>query len=262
MLIANYHTHTDLCHHASGTAADYAKKAAEDGCAELGFSDHCPYPHDSKDNWQHCRMDLSEVPVYRQYVEEAAKAVDFPVYFGFECEWDSDYKAWYEDKLIGEIGAQYLVFGPHWLTEGNEHIFVKNFDSDAMLNKYISQTIEGMQSGLYKFVAHPDLFMLGRGDWDAQSESCAKALLAAAKDLNLPVEINGYGIIKPPVVTQKGSRFPYPVKEFWEIARDYGNTIVCNSDAHKTDYVIENNRKARLFAETLGIKVLDKIDIL
>ena len=261
MLIANYHTHTDLCHHADGTALDYAKTAQKDGCLELGFSDHCPYPHDEKDNWHYCRMDLTEVPLYKKYVEEAKDAVDFPVYFGFECEWDSDYKSWYEDKLKGEFGAEYLVLGSHWVTEGNEHIYIKNVDSDALLNKYIDQTIEGARSGLYSFLAHPDLFMAGRGDWDSQAEECSKALLYAAKELNLPLEINGYGIIKAPVVTAKETRFQYPVKEFWQLAKEIGNTVICNSDSHSPKYVIENNVKARKFAEELGITVMDKINL-
>lgn len=260
MLIANYHTHTDLCHHADGSALDYAKAAEAAGCQALGFSDHCPYPHDQKDNWHYCRMDETELSVYKKYVEDAAKSVNFPVFLGFECEWDPDYRNWYEDKLIGDFGAQYLVFGPHWLTEGNEHIYIKNVDSDELLNKYINQTIEGMKSGLYKFVAHPDLFMAGRGDWDPQAEQCSKALLNAAKDLNLPVEINGYGIIKAPVITANVTRYQYPVKEFWQLAKEIGNTIICNSDAHSPAHVIENNLKARKFAEELGISVADTIE--
>ncbi|MGN0725179.1 MAG: histidinol-phosphatase [Treponema sp.] len=261
MLVANYHTHTHLCRHADGTCLDYARQAEKDGCLELGFSDHCPYPNDSKDNWQYCRMDFSELGKYKAEVESARQAVKFPVRFGFECEWDADYRSWYEDVLLGEAGAEYLVFGPHWFTEGNSHLYIKEYFTDANLNKYIDQMIVGMNSGLYAFVAHPDLFMASGCEWNEQTKACSKAILTAAKELNLPVEINGYGIVKQKVFNAQGERFPYPVKEFWELAKDLGNTIICNSDAHSPEVVIKNNLGARAFAQELGITLTDFIKL-
>ena len=58
------------------------------------------------------------------------------------------------------------------------------------LNRYIDQTIDGMRSGLFSFLAHPDLFMKGYKEWDEQSKACLKAILDAAIDLNMPLEIN------------------------------------------------------------------------
>ena len=43
-MIANYHTHTARCHHASGTEEEYIQAAIESGLRVLGFSDHTPYP--------------------------------------------------------------------------------------------------------------------------------------------------------------------------------------------------------------------------
>ena len=39
-MIANYHTHTQRCRHATGTARDYVLAAIEGGLKELGFSDN------------------------------------------------------------------------------------------------------------------------------------------------------------------------------------------------------------------------------
>lgn len=44
-MIANYHTHTWRCMHASGTEREYVEKAIEGGLQILGFSDHTPMPY-------------------------------------------------------------------------------------------------------------------------------------------------------------------------------------------------------------------------
>ena len=41
-MIANYHTHTYRCRHASGTEEEYIYQALDGGLEELGFSDHTP----------------------------------------------------------------------------------------------------------------------------------------------------------------------------------------------------------------------------
>lgn len=263
MFISNYHTHTQLCKHANGMPADYVKQAQNDGCSVLGFSDHCPYPENNKNNWDHCRMSVSELKLYKSAVETAASNARIPVYFGFECEWDADYKAWYEDVLKGENKADYLVFGAHWVALGNDHIYIKDCAMDSiMLHKYIDQMVCGMQSGLYAFVAHPDLFMAGRGVWDSEAEACSKAIISAAKDLNLPLEINGYGIVKESVLLPSGSRHQYPVRDFWLLAIEAGVKIICNSDAHDPSVVVENALKARKFATDLGITPVEKLSCL
>lgn len=42
-MIANYHTHTWRCHHASGSEREYVERAIEGGFRILGFADHSPY---------------------------------------------------------------------------------------------------------------------------------------------------------------------------------------------------------------------------
>ena len=39
----NYHTHTYLCRHATGTIDDYINRAIELGYTDIGISDHCPF---------------------------------------------------------------------------------------------------------------------------------------------------------------------------------------------------------------------------
>ena len=39
----NYHTHTYLCKHATGTIDDYVDRAIALGYTDIGISDHCPF---------------------------------------------------------------------------------------------------------------------------------------------------------------------------------------------------------------------------
>ncbi|MBR1458649.1 MAG: histidinol phosphate phosphatase, partial [Oscillospiraceae bacterium] len=42
-MLANYHTHTSRCKHASGEDRQYVENAIRNGMQVLGFSDHCPW---------------------------------------------------------------------------------------------------------------------------------------------------------------------------------------------------------------------------
>ena len=261
--IANYHTHTRLCHHAEGEPEDFVRQAVKEGCLALGFSDHCPYLPSFEDTWPDIRMAVEDVPLYQSMIERAREAAPFPVYMGFECEWDSRYAGWYSDELRGHYGAQYLVLGSHWVTEGSSHVYCRDLDGTASLNRYIDQTIDGMRSGLFAFLAHPDLFMSGYREWDGQSKACLGAILDAAADLEMPLEVNGLGCSREPQDTRRGMRYQYPYTEFWEmVAARPGVRVICNSDAHRPQDVILNAWKARDFAGRFGLTPLENLECL
>ena len=256
--IANYHTHTALCKHAVGYPEDYVRQAVKEGCSALGFSDHCPYPESCTDIWNEVRMGVDEVPLYRNAVEKARELAPFPVHMGFECEWDRNYRAWYEE-LKGTYGAQYLVLGSHWVTLGSRHVYCINVSSSQELGAYIDQTIDGMRSGLFSFLAHPDLFMRGHREWDEEARACLKAILDAAVGLGMPLEINGLGMSRAPNETSRGMRYQYPYVEFWEMVAETGARVICNSDAHDPHDVIMNAWKARDFALRFGLHPLETL---
>ncbi|MBR1912849.1 MAG: histidinol-phosphatase [Treponema sp.] len=257
--IANYHTHTLLCKHATGMPSDYVEQAQKEGCLELGISDHCPYPESFDDTWPHVRMSVEQVDQYRAMVNEAKQKAAFPVHMGFECEYDARYKSWYGDELKGKYKAEYLVLGSHWVTDGTSHVYCPDITDSSLLNRYIDQTIAGMETGLFAFLAHPDLFMKGWKEWDAQAKSCLSALLDAAKGLDMPIEVNGLGISRTPNNTSRGMRYQYPYVEFWEMVAQTNVRVICNSDAHAPEDVIMNAWKARDFAGRFGITPIERL---
>ena len=255
--ISNFHTHTYLCGHAEGKPIDYALQAQKEGCTQLGFSDHCPFPKNFPDPWANVRMEIEQVQLYLNQLEDAKKAVDFPIFTGFECEWDPVYESWYRDELRGKFGAQYLVLGQHWFMKDGLHPGTQEIKTDDDLIKYTDQIISGMKSGLFDFLAHPDLFMWSMNEWTKNTESVSRAIIDAAIDLNMPIEVNGYGLAKKTQETSRGIRQAYPYVEFWELAASTNVKIICNSDAHFPNDVIFNAWRARDFAGRFGIQVQD-----
>lgn len=258
-MLSSFHTHTYLCKHASGRPTDYVKEAEKMGCSALGFSDHCPYPDLT---WDYCRMHFGEIELYKSLVEEATAEASFPVYFGFECEWLPRFKSWYKDRLRAEMQADFLVLGSHWYDINGNLEYVPYLTDKKDVFGYIDFTIQGMASGLYNFLAHPDLFLAEIEDIDADYTACSKALIEAAINLNMPIEINGYGLFKEKMTRAGITETIYPVTAFWELARDMGARIICNSDAHKPEHVLLGCKKAVEFAEYLGIKVEDSAEAL
>ncbi|AEE15959.1 histidinol-phosphatase [Treponema brennaborense] len=256
-MLTNFHTHTFLCHHAEGTVSDYVAAAQASGCDMLGFSDHCPYPRDGNDTWPGIRMTPEEAVTYVSDVRNAAAA--FPVYLGFECEYDAEYASWYADELKGRFGADYLVLGAHWVCAGNERLYIPDVHDRALIRQYFDTVIEGMRTGLYSFLAHPDLIMADGRCWDAELESHFSELIDAAVSCGLPLEVNGVGLARRMVAGERGLRHPYPVDEFWELAAKKNAAVVCNADAHRPQDVIANAVLARNFAARFGITPLETI---
>lgn len=257
-LLTSFHTHTFLCKHAVGAPLDYIKEAKD--CAGLGFSDHCPYPHD--DVWNDCRMNASDVPLYLQMVEKAKEEAKFPVFLSFECEWLPRFESWYRDYLRGELGVDYLVFGSHWFPIDNNLVWAPNLETKKDIADYVDFTIQGLQTGLYDFLAHPDLFLAFCTHIDSELLKISSYLIDACIDLNIPIEINGAGSLAPKIIRDGMEECGYPGIAFWEIARDKGATIICNSDAHSPKNVLYGAYSAYQFAKKLEIEVQDFLPIL
>lgn len=256
--ISNFHTHTLLCHHGKGMPSDYYEQAKKEGCLALGFSDHCPYPESFFDHWPEIRMTVEDTKGYIGEISKLKESGEFPVYAGYECEYEPDFDSWY-GELKSSCGADYLALGSHWVTIGRSHVYVADLKEESLFSKYIDQTIAGMSRGHFSFVAHPDLFMMGYKKWNENSKAWCSALCDAAVDLNIPLEINGAGMGREPHNTDRGMRYQYPFVEFWETVAKSNAKVICNSDAHVPEDVIMNAWKARDFSSRFALNPVDTI---
>lgn len=260
----NFHTHTYRCKHASGDVPDYVEAARRAGLGSLGFSDHVPLPDG---RWPENRMGLEELPSYLAAVEAAKAAEARPspargrvdISCGLECEWSPDYDAFLREDIRGRPEIEYLVSGTHFFLKGGEWRNAAEIGSAAELVAYARHLATSLQSGLFTFVAHPDLFMMGYLPWDEEAKACARDVLGAIAASGLPVEINGYGMRKPSVLAPEGRRWPYPHEGFWDLAASYDLDVIVNSDAHRPVDVAASIEEGRAMARSRGLRLVDTI---
>ncbi len=252
----NYHTHTYRCKHASGTIYQYIESAIEKGLTVLGISDHTPLP-DNK--WPEVRMSMDELNNYNEVLNNAKKDFkDITILKGMECEYSKEYKNFYLDELIGKYKMEYLVGGGHYFPYKNKwfSVYGKGMDKKQLF-AYTDYIIESIESKIYLFIAHPDLFGNNYLKWDENTISCSKNILKAAEVYKIPLEINGYAFRKPKIDTPDGKRFLYPLTKFWEIAANYNIEVVINSDAHRPQDIISNMEDAFDISKTFNLKIAD-----
>lgn len=255
-LTRNYHTHTHRCKHATQDVSDYCQAALDQGLTVLGISDHTALPDN---RWPHIRMDIEELPGYIQAVDTAID--QFPrltILKGAECEYADEYHAFFEDTLLGEHQFDYLIGAAHFFPMDGEWVgSYGGADTKNGLRSYADYFIKSMESGLFAFMAHPDLFGNCYLTWDENTIAASRDILAAAAQLKVPLEINGYGLRKPKIQTPSELRCMYPWLPFWELASEYDIQFIVNSDAHRPEDVSSQLKEAAQIGVQCGLSFAD-----
>lgn len=179
---------------------------------------------------------------------------------GLECEYFPDYIHWLKG-IIKEYELDYVIFGNHHFhTDEKFPYFGRHTDSVDMLELYEESAIEGMESGLFAYLAHPDLFMRSYPQFDRHCKLVSRHICRTAARLNMPLEYNiGYESYN-----EANGVITVPHPDFWEIAAHEECTAIIGVDAHN-NLDLETSRYYDRASETLkqlGIKVIDKIPFL
>lgn len=254
-MLTNFHTHTWRCKHAEGDIGDFCRAATAKGFGVLGFSDHAPLPDD---RWLHVRMTADQAPQYLAAID-AAKPVfkNLVILKGFECEYDDCYVNWFREELLGRMGAEYLIAGCHWFPHRGEWLGLHGRKMEKTeIKSYAEYCVQAMESGLFTFLAHPDVFGIACPDWNPEAKACARLIGEAAAAFNVPLEINALGLRRKPLqMSNKKERAPYPWRPFWEIVSEYPVEVVISSDAHSPEHLIQDLDKAEALATELKLKI-------
>lgn len=236
--IRNYHTHTWRCQHALGDAIDYARIAASQGFATLGFADHTPWPYASG-YVSGMRMGLQQFEDYRRSVEDLREryAGRMEILLGLECEAFPAYTEWLRD-LKAEC-LDFVLLGNHYdySDEGDARclyprggLYFGFCTRPEHVRRYCDRLLAGMATGLYDCVAHPDLFMNAYPAFDAECRAVSREICQAANAFNLPLEYNLLGLARRRHGTHTGQGYPHP--DFWQIAAENGCRAIIGFDAH------------------------------
>ena len=252
-MIANYHTHTPRCNHASGSEEAYVRCALEAGMGTLGFSDHTPYLFPNG-YYSTFRMFPDELAGYVSAVEAARKRheKEIQIHLGVEAEY---YPKFFGEmvKMVRDQGIEYMLLGQHMLYDELEGISTAPATADpVLLRQYCNQTIDAMYTGLFTYFAHPDIMNFA-GDEKIYRQEMGR-LCRAAKACDLPLEINLLGL---------QLKRQYPCERFWEIVAEEGCKVVMGVDAHKPEALLDRDaeRQGRELAARFGLEVLDTIPL-
>lgn len=258
MLKYNYHTHTKRCGHAFGEDEEYVLKAIECGYKELGFSDHVMLPGMTQKG---IRGEYSELENYLSSIKTLKEKYSdrIVIYCGLECECFEEFLPYYRD-LLETRKVDYLILGQHFYLDENKcfkSCIWGAKDINEAQDKYIDLLIKGMKSGLFKYVAHPDVYCLHDANFNTRFEEIAHKICKTAIEENLPLEIN---LCK----TTNGDKttWRYPNENFWKIASKYGVRVVVGVDAHSPSMLdsVAFDRANELIKK-YNLKYEEKIDI-
>lgn len=242
---ANYHTHTRRCNHAVGTEAEYIHAAIGRGLETLGFSDHTPYLFPG-DYYSTFRMRPEELEEYVSCLtglrQDFQGQIQIPI--GLEAEF---YPAYFPALLprLRDAGVEYLILGQHFVdNEINAHYSGSPTASTEILKRYCHQVMDAFQTGLFTYLAHPDLINFQGNPRDYEQQM--RVLCQEAKSCNIPLEYNLLGA---------ATKRHYPNEFFWKIAAEEGNTVVIGCDAHDPQALAEISyeNKAREILASYGI---------
>lgn len=247
-MLFNYHTHTKRCHHASGEDREYVENAIQHGMQVLGFADHAPYLFPNTEYYSSFRMFTDELESYADSVRSLQKeyANDIRILLGFELEY---YPAFHEGekKFLSKVNPDYFIMGQHFAGNEIDVPYVPYMQGEENFIGYISQILEGLKTGDFLYLAHPDLAGYKYPEELIQREY--RRLCEGAKALNIPLEINLLGL---------RTKRHYPDRKLFKIAAEVGNKVLLGADAHEPHHVCdtETEKEALKMVEELGLDLI------
>ncbi len=249
----NYHTHLGRCLHAVGTEREYVESAIEAGFDVLGISDHVAWPFPNG-YVSRVRMPMREMDSYVQTVLDLKKEYknDIKLLLGFETEY---MPAMFRELMqtVDQYPLDYMILGQHYFDAEGVGAYVGDpFSDTEALHLYVHQTLEGLDTGRFLYLAHPDLpnFRGDAEDYRAEMEYLCREV----KKRDIPIEFNLLGF---------GEQRWYPRAAFWDIVKDVGNRVIFGYDAHQPSFLARSYLRDRAaeYLRSLGIVPLETLGV-
>lgn len=255
----NFHTHIYLCKHATGNTENYVKKAINLGYESIGISDHGPILEHYNEKFYSRRMNFDEYyNIYLKEINEAKEVFskNINVLGAIEIEFYDDMIDIYR-KNLKEL--DYLILGQHniELPDGTFKTVYKCSTVED-LELYTNKVVNGLNTGFFSILAHPDIFMMFYQKWDNSAILSAKRIIEAAIKNNVLLELNANGIRKGLITTTEGLRtYKYPRIEFWRLVATYKDAkIIVSDDAHEVHHLNDYaTHEAYKIAEELNLNI-------
>ncbi len=236
-----FHIHTNRCKHASEEAdEEYVKTALALGGGKISFTDHSPFPGNPFGN----RMNIEQLPEYIDSLKILQEKYQdkIKIEIGLEVEFLPSMIPF--DKELHEKGLAPLIIGQHFYqhTDG-----AYSFNDDKEFNKEnehlgcCKAIIEGIKTGLFSVVAHPDRIFRRCKKWTQEMADISKELISTAAQNGVTLEKN---MASYETLLEK-SNYIYWRKEFWDLVDDYNQAsenpvkTIVGLDAHSTADIMQ-----------------------
>lgn len=251
----NYHTHTKRCGHAVGEDVEYVLGAIANGYKVLGFSDHVMLKGYSQPG---IRGEYSQMDDYIKTINKLKKQFSdqIEIHIGFEAEYYPQLVDYYKE-LLKKKKVEYLILGQHcYINRYGEFQWYLAIDNkEYRIERYANDLIEGMSTGLFKYVAHPDYYVRLFTEYDPCIEKYARKICEAALKYDIPLEMNLAGIR---AWFLKENNFHYPNPYFWKIAGEMGVKVVIGVDAHDPkDFAISDYKFVFSLVEQYNLNFIE-----
>lgn len=224
----DYHMHTPLCRHASGSPVEYAARAVALGFTEIGFSDHNPMSRDDFDDW---RMRQDQLDAYVELVMEARRAhPSLAIKLALEVDYLPGYEDWIR-HLAARHPWDYFIGSVHYVSDGWDLDNPKKLsqwrarDPFEVWTVYLERLTQAAASGLFEIIGHADLAKKFRFYPRQDVMPLFRRFLEAARQSGTAIELNTAGL-------RKDCREIYPARPILALAGELGVPITFGSDAH------------------------------
>jgi len=245
---ADYHMHTPLCRHALGEPVEYARRAAEIGLTEIGFSDHSPMARDDFDDWRMLDRQLDEYVAKVRVARESFPQLT--IRLGLEVDYLPGQEDWIR-QLATRQPWDYFIGSVHYISDSwdidNPAKLAewKKRDPFAVWSAYFERLTQAAGSGLFQIIGHADL---PKKFGIRPTQDCGplyEKFVAVAAVAGCAVELNTAGL-------RKDCREIYPCAQLLELARGRNVPITFGSDAHAPGEVGLDFAQAVALARSAG----------
>lgn len=251
---ANYHCHTERCYHAIGEDEAFVQAAVKGGFDIFGIADHGPWPFEGG-FVSRMRLKAEDAQQYIDAFTALKKkyAGQIEIHIGFEQEYWPRYLD-YMRRLL-DNGVEYFILGQHMLDAENIAPYIGQFvDTDDGVLRYADSVCEGIRTGLYSYIAHPDLFMIRRTpeEFNAACEQATIMIAQACSEQHIPLEYNLLGA---------GEHRAYPCEPFWVLAVKHCKNAILGMDAHTPAALLNDAlwQASRAHLQELGYHVQETL---
>lgn len=253
--MVDFHTHTYLCGHATGTPSQYVDEAIRKELLVLGFSDHAPLPDYLQDGISMFQYQAEEylalvASMKHQYKKKIEIRIGFEVDFPLRDSFDAKY---FDDSRIDYLIGSCHYLGDWGLDSPDSENEWHRRGIDQVYSDYYDSLLLCAESGLFDIIGHFDLAkkfgFLPTADFTSQIRRIAKA----AARTETAVELNTSGLRKP-------AKEIYPSESIVKILFEENVPVTLGSDSHVPSDVGADFDKALGLLKKCGYRKISAFD--